>query len=504
MIDFNKKKVVPIHLPPQDLDTEETLLASILVDGSTLEKIEDILRPEDFYNTTHGLIYSAFLSLKLKGHKPDLVTTADELEKQGNLKRIGGVSMLTKLSDEAPASLNPEGHARIVKEYSIKRQIAAIGHKLVDYGLSNKSVEDLLSFGRAELEKIQPPISKNGSRFQLKRLSEIEFRAPDWLIESFIEKDTLATFFGDPASTKTFGAIDIACSLATGKDFHGMKVKQGPVVYIAGEGQNGIKRRFMAWGIRHGYNLDDAPIFLSLMPAALCDQEQTGWVINAIKQISKDCGEPGLIVFDTVARNFGPGDENSTKDMSGFINSADLIREQCKACILLIHHTGHQNKERGRGNMALKGALDSEYRFEKDEQGVVRVTNTKMKDFVSPEPMAFRLATVELPFKDEDGNHITSAILDTTDYTPSKKENAQVKGKTQMKVYSIIKEMLQSERDRVAEGGGSIEDAKILIEDVHRVCIEDEMHRNTWYKMKKWIEGHMLIKSDSAHIYDCG
>jgi len=511
MIDFNKEKVVPIHkgdkdtsltsLFSQDLDAERLLLSSVLVNGETLTKIEDTLKPEDFYQTTHRIIYSAFLSLKANGHKPDIVTTADELEKQGNLKSIGGAAMLSRLSDEAPLFLNMEGHARIIKECSIKRKMAAIGHKLIDQGLLNKSVLDLLSFAKIELEKIQAPTLNNGSRFQLKRLSEIEFKAPDWLIEPFIEKDTLIMFFGDPASTKTFGAIDTACSVATGKDFHGMKVLPGPVVYIAGEGQNGLKRRFMAWAKHHDCNLDDAPIYLSLMPAALCDQEQTGWVMDAIKQISKDCGEPALIVLDTVARNFGPGDENSTMDMNGFIKGADLIREQYKACILLVHHTGHGDKSRGRGAMALKGALDSEYRFEKDDQGVVRVTNTKMKDFAPPDPMAFRLTTVELPFKDQDGNFITSAVLDDTTYEPPATQGKNGRGKWQTVAIEILQNLYQKHRDRLEAKGYDPDEARVTTNDWRIACIEKGMTRQAWYRVKDTLPQTREVNLEGDYVY---
>ncbi len=78
----------------------------------------------------------------------------------------------------------------------------------------------------------------------------------NWLIKGFLEMDSLSLMFGEPACGKSFSAIDLACCVATGKDWHGMPVKQpGPVFYIAGEGFNGLSRRFMAWQVSHGHNL---------------------------------------------------------------------------------------------------------------------------------------------------------------------------------------------------------------------------------------------------------
>jgi len=351
------------------------------------------------------------------------------------------------------------------------------------------------------IDSVRKALNIKKKQFQLKRLSEIKFRPPEWLIKSLFEKDTLNMVFGDPGAAKSFFSIDMACCIATGKDFHGADVKQGPVVYIAGEGQNGIKRRFTAWGIRHGYNVDEAPIFVSLMPAGLCDQKQTGWVIDAIKGITQEAREPALIIFDTVARNFGPGDENSTKDMSAFILGADQIREQCNACILLVHHTGHGDKSRGRGAMALKGALDAEYRLEKDELGIVRITNTKMKDFLPPEPMAFKIRTVELPFKDEDGNQVASAILDDTEYLPlPTTQGKNGRGKWQTIAIEVLQGLYKTYRQRLESKDYDPDQARVKINDWRVACIEKGMNRQAWARIKNTLPDTQEIKFEGEYV----
>ncbi len=317
---------------------------------------------------------------------------------------------------------------------------------------------------RDQLAACAETVNNSPRKFKLVHLSDVKFKAPDWLIKGLIETDSLNLLFGDPASGKTFAAIDMVCCIATGKDFNGMPVKQGPVIYIAGEGQNGLKRRFTAWGIKNGINIDDYPIFLSLIPAALSETEQVLAVKEAIKELVDEYGPSALIVFDTVARNFGPGDENSTKDMTAFVAGLDDIRMDDKPGIMLVHHSGHGDKGRARGAMALKGALDTEYRVEKDENGTVRVENTKMKAHTKPNPMAFKLATVELGIKDEDGETITSAVLHPVQYTETKKGKG---AKTELtgwakKAFESFKDIYVEEQNKLIKNGKDFSEAIVF------------------------------------------
>ena len=181
---------------------------------------------------------------------------------------------------------------------------------------------------------------------------------------------SLSCLFGDPSTYKSFLAVDLAACIATGKDFHGHAVRQGPVVYIAGEGQRGIRKRFKAWELVHGIDLAGAPVFLAAQPADLVDERALQDLIAAVQQAASVVGEPCLIVFDTLARSFGSGDENSSQDMNTLIASSDRLRAVFGCAVLFVHHSGIADKGRGRGSSVLRGALDSEFRMDKDPEGV--------------------------------------------------------------------------------------------------------------------------------------
>jgi AAA domain len=241
-----------------------------------------------------------------------------------------------------------------------------------------------------------PPMSKGSATTTdpanfFVRIADMVTRPPIFLIDGVIEVDSFSVLFGEPASGKSLVAIDMAASIATGYPFHDHTVLAGPVFYVAGEGKNGLRRRFAAWECRTGQSIDDAPLYASQAAVRFLDSTSANMVTSAIEQLAATCGTPRMIVVDTLARNFGDGDENSQKDMNAFIAALDQLRERFSgSTVLLVHHSGHGDKERARGSSALRGAVDAEYKVAK-EGGAVHLTNHKMKDAAPPSPMAFAL-----------------------------------------------------------------------------------------------------------------
>jgi hypothetical protein len=232
--------------------------------------------------------------------------------------------------------------------------------------------------------------------FTFTAVGDIEARPPEFLIDGLIETDSLGLIFGDPGCGKSFIAADIALSVATGEPFHGRPTKQGAVFFIAGEGHSGLARRFHAWARHRGRGLAGVPMFKSNRAAQFLDAASAQAVADAVDALVSAHGVPRMIVVDTLARNFGPGDENSTSEMGAFVAAMDDLRGRHPGCVVLIvHHSGHGDKQRARGAMALKGAIDFEYRAEKSDD-TITLTNTKMKDATGPDPLAFRLQGVPL------------------------------------------------------------------------------------------------------------
>jgi hypothetical protein len=233
-----------------------------------------------------------------------------------------------------------------------------------------------------------------------------------WLIKGYIEKNNIGMIFGAPASAKSFIAMDMAFCTGAGINWNGNKTEQGNVVYLAGEGHNGIGKRFKA--LEEKYGIKASNVYISDIPASLIDSSNAIDVANAILGICKDAS---LIIIDTLHRNLGSGDENSAKDMATFISNLDGALKLTGATILIIHHSGHGSTDRGRGSSSLKGALDVEYHVEK-KGDLVTMLCTKMKEYEKPDPTSFNLVSQPVAgWFDSDGEPIESAILQSTTYT---------------------------------------------------------------------------------------
>lgn len=255
------------------------------------------------------------------------------------------------------------------------------------------------------------------TQFEFSRVDSLEIKEIDWVVEGYLESDSLDLIFGEPGCGKSFISIDIACCIATGTPWHGHKVKQGMVIYIAGEGHNGLAKRFNAWSRVHGVSLAGAPLYKSHRAAQLYDQANAIHVAEAVRAIAEAEGvDPTLIIIDTVARNMG-GDENSTQDMNQFIEHLDvLLRHPYKAAVMCVHHSGKASPGQARGSTALRGALDAEYQVEMDPGSkMIIFTNRKMKDGEVPLEKKFSITQVGLGVLDSEGEEIKGAALETVD-----------------------------------------------------------------------------------------
>ena len=246
-------------------------------------------------------------------------------------------------------------------------------------------------------------------------LGELDFKAPEWLIDGLIETNTFAVCFGSPAAGKTFLVLDMALSIATGQKFFDHDVKQGAVFYIAGEGHNGFARRAAAWSKDRQTSLKGVPFFKSSRAIIMTEDSGVTELLDTIDAMVQEHGEPQLIVIDTLARSMGAADENSTKDMGAMIRAVDDVRDAYDCTVLAVHHTGHSSaaKDRARGSSALLGAVDAEFKVEKwgdDANNKVEVKFTKMKDAMTPEPMNFLHRQVEIIGSDLQTS--TSIVLD--------------------------------------------------------------------------------------------
>jgi replicative DNA helicase len=115
--------VTAARLPPQNIEAEQSVLGSLLIEPDAIVKVASSLRPEDFYRETHGLIYSAIEDLHERRQPADFVTLCDELERRGKLEQVGGPAYLTSLISVVPTAAHVEHYGRIVEHTSLLRRL---------------------------------------------------------------------------------------------------------------------------------------------------------------------------------------------------------------------------------------------------------------------------------------------------------------------------------------------------------------------------------------------
>ena len=122
------------RLPPHDVDAEESVIGSVLIDGDSLNKIAPFLRSSDFYSEKGRWCYEAVLALLERGEPIDQVSVAHELSLHDRLEGVGGADYLGHLVSVVPTSVHIEHYGRIVHHTSIMRQLIRVGGDIAAIG----------------------------------------------------------------------------------------------------------------------------------------------------------------------------------------------------------------------------------------------------------------------------------------------------------------------------------------------------------------------------------
>ena len=116
--------VAPVgYTPPANPEAEQSVLGAILVRPEVMDRIADVIVPEDFYREAHGRIYQAMLDLYGRGEPVDLVTVSALLKERGKLEGVGGPVFLAGLSEQVGFATNAEYYANLVRDKSVLRRL---------------------------------------------------------------------------------------------------------------------------------------------------------------------------------------------------------------------------------------------------------------------------------------------------------------------------------------------------------------------------------------------
>ena len=141
--------------PPQDNAAEQSVLGSMLLSKDAIADASEELRGTDFYRPAHEIIFDAIVDLYGRGEPADPVTVSAELQRRGELQRIGGAPYLHTLSANVPIAANAGYYAEIVHEKAILRRLVTAGTKIVQLGYAGEgTIDAVVDEAQAEVYKI--------------------------------------------------------------------------------------------------------------------------------------------------------------------------------------------------------------------------------------------------------------------------------------------------------------------------------------------------------------
>ena len=217
------------QLPPQDIEAEQSVLGSLLIDKDAIVKIADIVSPKDFYRKVHEIIFEAMVGLYTKSEPIDLLTVSSRLKEKKQFKEIGGMSYLTTLMNSVPTASNVIHYAKIVNQKRVLRDLISASYEISSLAFEeNKNIDEIIDeaekkiFGVSqtslisEFQHIKPHLGEAFERFDRLHKGDDTWRGiPTGFTDldkrlAGLQKADLIILAGRPSLGKTSLALDFA------------------------------------------------------------------------------------------------------------------------------------------------------------------------------------------------------------------------------------------------------------------------------------------------------
>jgi hypothetical protein len=394
------------HTVPDDPDSERLLALGLISHPPTAKAIcgqFDKLNPSEFESAAYGAILGAAGTLHSKKKEPTRAAILEELrswtlEETGARQTSDLLAAIDFILSAPMLSATTAKDTAKTKEYA--KAIKTRWHK------KNPPIDATeIKREAQEASRPQPDRPPAFELFTFKDLAKMP--RPQWLIRGVLIEGIASVLSADSGSFKSFVALDMALSIATGRNWQGREVKQGGAVYVAAEGFFTMFDRATAWAQFYGVELPEN-FHIVKVPVNLADPR----VVAAFQQSITDL-KPKTVVLDTLSQNAVGMVENSNEQMADFIRGMIELGNNIGAHVQVLHHNAKATGQL-RGAGAIKSNADALItldRPEGDDKNTVFVRNEKQrgKPF---EAFALRGLEVVLPYADEYGDPITSLVFE--------------------------------------------------------------------------------------------
>lgn len=333
-------------------ELERAVLSGILIEPARISDARQILEPTDFSIPSHGSIYAALDRVP----EISLQSLADELDRSGELERVGGLPAIAELADFEVSGALVAAHAKRVRRHALEREERRLAERAAQGDPDRRRMAEVAEKLDA-LEAGGLGIRQLG--YTGARLEELRQRPqPVSPLPGFFDCEPgLIVASGRPKAGKTtFGAC-LALPWAKGeRPWAGAPVLPGTGVLFLSAEQSAVRvdrllRRLDHFTERPCLSKWSEQVTIvardrDLPPTArrmLTLDEDGRALLRSTLMRDADAGQPfGLVILDSLSRLAPPDfDENDAGQVTAYLQGLQEVAEECRAWLLLVHHRGY-------------------------------------------------------------------------------------------------------------------------------------------------------------------
>lgn len=347
---------------PKNIEAEEAVLGSILINQETIYGVSELLDIEDFYRKSHRTIFKVMLDLNTTKKAIDIITLTDYLTHISKLEEVGGIAFITSLANKVPSTANLKHYINIVKEKSMLRNIVHIAEYMENMGYDSESIDT----PETVLDKAEQLLSKLTKKLVTTKVNNIKEQTLNAIeniinhkgellgletglqdLDSFLQGLKNSDFMilaARPSMGKTAFALNIASYLSIKKDT--------PVAFFSLEMSSNqlIHRIFSSYGLIPLFNLksgnlDDAHTQklikvsnkLSQSKLIINDDEISNLMsLRSIARKLKRENDIKLIIIDYLQLLEGTRRENRNLEISEISRSLKILAKELDIPIIAL------------------------------------------------------------------------------------------------------------------------------------------------------------------------
>jgi AAA domain/DnaB-like helicase N terminal domain len=386
---------------PQEYANERALIGMLASQPELMAAIEEEVTVDNFGEPIHKMMFAAIADLPFVPGSPiSMQALMDAAGGDPLAPAFEGYTLaryVATIIAEAPTAPDAAHLARTLAA-KIRSDANREGDVDDDFDLDPEPAPFVSQFGGIAFEQLDEPGPEHAH-----------------VIDGLITVGDKSVVGGPSKSGKSFLAIHMAMCIGTAMPFFGRKIlTPGLVIYQAGEGGRGIKKRFRAWRQHFGVTKDQrVPVYILQSKVDIHSPEgDTGKLIAEVQGISRMYGMPVVALFiDTLAKASGMADENSGRDMGTVMANVDRIAEAVPGChVCLVHHM-NAGGTKLRGHTSVYAGVDQVILVTKDEEAKMSTAVLdKQKDDEDGAKINFELMQIEVGRRPVDGKPITSCV----------------------------------------------------------------------------------------------